>query len=304
MNAALDAGFCLLLLSAGVVGLVTVDQAPPATPGRADAVADALATTTAQVDYSLTPDVDALNASGAAVADEETFAPDSPEFDRTSHGSLAGLLARAATASGGVALDAVEPNATTEPDIHPLTRTRSGFVRAVGDAVLARTGARVRVDATWRPYPDAPVGGQLGVGPDPPAGRVHAASLVIPTGVEPLPPSARTDFDALGAAVADRTVAVLVPAGPARVTLRGDDPTAALVRHRYARLASATNASLSEPLATEDTRAANERVARRLEARFTGDLRAAHDTPMEAAEAVSVDSVRIVVRTWPASEGI
>lgn len=303
MNAAFDAGVCLLLVSAGVVGLVTVDQAPPATPGRADAVADALATTTAQVDYSLTADRRALNASGVAVAGEGTFAPDSPELDRTAHGSLAGLLARAAVAESGVAPDATDPDATTEVLPGPLTATRAGFGRGVANAVLARTGARVRVDATWRPYRGAPVGGHLGVGPEPPAGRVHAATLVVPTGSEPVPRSARADFERLGAAVADRTVAVLVPAAPARVTLRGDDPTAALVRHRYVRLARATNASLAEPLATEDTHAANARIARRLEARMTADLRRAHDTPDAAAEAVSVDSVRIVVRTWSASEG-
>lgn len=305
MNAAIDAVVFLLLVSAAVVGLITVEQSPPATSGNADAVADALATTTAQVDYSLAPGVRGMAASGAA-SDRPDIALDSPELDRTAHGSLAGLLARATTATSGVDLaSSVGPNTgASSADIPPLTRTRASFRSGVRDAVRARTGATVRVDATWRPYPGAPVGGSVGVGPAPPADGVHAATLVVPTGVDSVPGSARTTFESLGAAVAERTVAVLLPPGPARITLRGDDPAAALVRHRYARLEAETNASLAEPLATEDTEAANERLAAVLAPRVTDDLRARYDTPGAAADAVSVASVRVVVRTWSPSSGV
>ena len=304
MNAAVDAVVFLLLVSAAVVGLVTVEQSPPATSGNADAVADSLATTTAQVDYSLAPGVREMTAN-AATPNAPDIPLDSPELDRTAHGSLAGLLARAATTTSGVDLaPGGDANATTAPvDLPPLTRTRASFRSGVRDAVRARTGATVRVDATWQPYPGAPVGSGVGVGPTPPADGVHAATLVIPTGVDSSPESATTDFDSLGAAVAERTVAVLVPPGPARITLRGDDPAAALVRHRYARLESETNASLSEPLATEDTEEANARVAAALAPRFAEDLRARYDSPADAAESVSVSSVRIVVRTWSPSRG-
>ncbi|QCC48281.1 DUF7284 family protein [Halobellus limi] len=302
MNVAIDAVVFLLLVSAAVVGLVTVEQSPPATAGEADAVADALATTTAQVDYSLAPGVRGM-AANETTSDAPDIALDSPELDRTAHGSLAGLLARAATTTSGIDSAAtVDANATAGPAaVPPLTRTRASFRNGVEDAVRARTGSSVRVDATWQPYPGAPVGGAVGVGPEPPADGVHAATLVVPTGVDSIPASAARDFDSLGAAVAERTVAVLVPAGPARITLRGDDPAAALVRHRYARLETETNASLAEPLATEDTEAANERIAAALAPRFTEDLRARYDAPAAAAEAVSVSSVRIVVRTWSPS---
>jgi len=313
MNVAIDAVVCLLLVSAAVVGLVTVEQSPPATPGRADAVADTLATTTAQVDYSLAPGVRELAASeeGPDVSDVPL---DSPELDRTAHGSLAELLARATTATSGVDLaDSGNRSAATPPrdaEVPPLTRTRATFRRDVADAVRARTGATVRIDATWRPYPGAPVGGAVGVGPKPPRDGVHAATLIVPTGVEPIPRSATWDFESLGAAVAERTVAVLVPAGPAKTTLRGNDPSASLLRHRYARLEtaingtdSAENVSIAAPLATEDTGAANERLADAIAPRVTADLRARYDTPTAAADAVSVSSVRIVVRTWSASAG-
>jgi hypothetical protein len=289
MNAAIDAVVALLLISAAVGVVVTGGGAPASAtdPGRADAVADALAATTATVNYSLTPGVAESNRSTVGTGDG------TPELHRTTHGSLAGLLARATTASSGVARG-------TGPPEEPLTRTRVGFRRAVADAVRARTGAFVRIDAVWQPYPDAPVAGRVGVGPEPPGDAVHAATLTIPTGVEPIPAAATVTFEALGRAVAARTVGVLVPHGAARVTLRGGGSEATLVAHRYARLAAATNASVADPLGTEDTAAANARVAEALGARMATDLRSRYDHPGQAAEAVSVSSVRIVVRTWAA----
>ena len=291
MNAAVDAVMALLLISAAVGVVVTGGGAPTsaADPDRADAVADALAATTATVNYSLAPGAAELNRS--AMGTGRRPGGGTPELRRTTHGSLAGLLARAATASSGVAAGAGPPE-------EPITRTRVGFRRAVADAVRARTGAFVRIDAVWRPYPDAPVAGRVGVGPDPQGDAVHAATLTIPTGVEPIPAAATVTFEALGRAVAARTVEVLVPQGAAQVTLRGGGSEAALVAHRYARLAAATNASVAAPLATEDTAAANARVAEALGARMATDLRSRYDHPGQAVEAVSVSSVRIVVRTW------
>ena len=294
MNAAIDAAVALLLISAAVGVVVTADQSPatPADSGRADAVADTLAATTAAVNYSLEPGVQELNRSETG-SDRSNWT-DTPEVERTAHGSLAGLLARATTATSGVAT----ADRHSGPGAEPLARTRAGLSRSVRDAVRARTGAGVRIDATWRPYPEAPVGGHVGVGPEPPADGVHTATLVVPTGVEPIPATATVDFGWLGQAVADRTVEVLVPAGAARVTLRGDDPEATLVAHRYTQLAARTNTSLAEPLATEDTAAANARVADSLGERMAADLRRNYDHPSDAADAVSVSSVRIVVRTW------
>ena len=296
MNAAVDAVIALLLISAAVGVVVTGGgvQAPDPAPDRADAVADALAATTATVNYSLAPGVRELNRPTANAG--RNSLDGNPELRRTAHGSLAGLLARATTASSGVSADAGPPE-------EPLTRTRAGLRRAVQDAVLARTGAGVRIDAVWRPYPGAPVGGRIGAGPEPSGDDVHAATLDIPTGVDPVPAEATVTFEALGRAVAARTVEIVVPSDAARATLRGDDPTAALVAHRYARLANATNTSLAAPLATEDTAAANARLTGALADRMTAELEAEYDRPGRAAEAVSVSSVRITVRTWGDRQG-
>lgn len=299
MNAAIDAAVALLLISAAVGVVVTADQSPatPSDSGRADAVADTLAATTASVNYSLASGVRELNRSGTG--SNRTNWADTPEVERTAHGSLAGLLARATTATSGV----VAADRHIDAGVEPLTEARTGLERSVRDAVRARTGSGVRIDATWRPYPEAPVGGHVGVGPEPPADGVHTATLVVPTGIEPIPATATVDFGWLGQAVADRTVQVLVPAGAARVTLRGDDPEATLLAHRYAQLAARTNTSLSEPLATEDTTAANARVVDSLGERMAADLERSYDHPSDAAEAVSVSSVRIVVRTWSGPGG-
>ena len=299
MNAAIDAAVALLLISAAVGVVVTADHSPatPSDSGRADAVADALAATTASVNHSLAPGVRQLNRSETGT-DRSNWG-ETPDVERTAHGSLAGLLARATTATSGV----VAADRHADPEAEPLTRTRLGLRRSVRDAVRARTGAGVRIDAMWQPYPEAPVGGHVGVGPEPPTDGVHTATLVVPTGVDPIPATATVDFGWLGNAVADRAVEVLVPAGAARVTLRGDDPEAALVAHRYAQLAGRTNTSLAEPLATEDTAAANTRVADSLGERMAADLRRNYDHPSDAADAVSVSSVRIVVRTWSGPGG-
>jgi hypothetical protein len=299
MNAAVDAAIALLLISAAVGVVVTADRSPAASPttDRADAVADTLAATTAAINYSLAPGVRELNRSEGVP--DRAVRPDTPGLDRTAHGSLAGLLARAATATSGV----VAADADADPEEVPLTRTRAGFERAVRDAVRARTGAGVRVDARWRPYPDAPVGGRVGVGPAPPSDGVHTATLVVPTGVEPIPTTPTTNFAWLGRAVASRSVNVLVAPGPARITLRGDDPEAALLAHRYARLAARTNTSVAEPLATEDTAAANARIADALAERMAADLRSNYERPSDAADAISVSSVRIVVSVWNGPEG-
>ncbi|WP_221625629.1 DUF7284 family protein [Halobellus ruber] len=295
MNAAIDAVVALLLISAAVGVVVTGGTTTPEPePDRADATADAVAATTATVNYSLVSGVRELNRSAGGT--ERRIRAGNPELHRTTHGSLAGLLARAATASSGVVAD----GESGQPEREPLTRTWAGFRRAVRDAVRARVGARVRIDAVWRPYPDAPVGGRVGVGPEPPGDGVHAATLTIPTGVEPVPVEATVAFETLGHAVAARTVEILVPQDAARVTLRGDDPEASLLAHRYTRLARATNASVSGPLATEDTDAANARLTDALATRMTAALRAEYDSPSRAADAVSVSSVRIVVRTWAA----
>lgn len=294
VNAAVDAAVFFLLLGAAVLGVTTAGAGTPADAAtvdgdRPDDVGTVLATSTAAVNYSLAPGARRANAGDGGVVFERTTGP---EFERTAHGSLAGLLARAAVGTAGF-------------DGAPVTHARNDLRTAVRGAVASRVSTvGLRVDAVWQPYPGAPVAGRVAVGESPPdAGPVDAATLTVPTGTDPVSPREARDFASLSGAVADRTVDVLAPAGRMRLALRDDAPVSTLARHRYARLAAELGPPVTDAVADANTRAANRRLAAALAPRIESDLRARYDSPETAAAAVSVSEVRIVVRAWDAGRG-
>ncbi|SDQ72994.1 DUF7284 family protein [Halopelagius longus] len=283
MNAAVDAAVCLLLVGAAVFGVTAVsDPVETGDSTRTDAAAETLATSTATVEYSLRPGTGPVRGTPAAFPREN-----GSEFRRTTHGTLAGLLARAAVATAGFGNDS-------------LTGARDDFPRAVRGAVTgAFEASSLRVDAVWRPYPGSTVGGRVGVGAKPPsAATVHAATLSVPSGVEPVPSSAADDFGTLASAVAERTVEALVPPEAASLALRGDYPVSALMWHRYGRLGHELGVPVERDLRAENTTALNRRLADALAPAVEADLRDRFESPEAAAEAVEVHRVRVVVRTW------
>lgn len=283
MNAALDAAVCLLLVGAAVFGVTAAsDPVETGDSTRTDAVAETLATSTATVEYALRPGTGPVRGTSAPFP-----RANGSDFRRTTHGTLAGLLARAAVDTAGF-------------DDSPLSGSRTDLRRAVKDAVAgAFETSSLRIDAVWRPYPGSTVGGRVGVGAEPPAtATVHAATLSVPSGVEPIPPSAATDFQTLSAAVADRIVETLVPPETASVALRSEYPVSALTRHRYGRLGYELGVPVERDLGTENTTALNRRLADALAPAVESNLRERFDSPAAAAEAVEVHRVRIVVRAW------
>lgn len=293
VNAAVDAAVFFLLLGAAVLGVTAADtgESAAAVDGdRPDAVGTVLATSTATVNYSLAPGARRANSEEADGVSSVHFERTAgPEFERTTHGSLAGLLARAAVGTAGF-------------DGAPVTHARDDLRAAVRGAVASRISTvGLRVDAVWRPYPGAPVGGRVAIGRVPPDGEaVDAATLTVPTGAEPFSPRETRDFASLSGAVADRTVDVLAPAGPMRLALRDDAPVSTLARYRYARLAAELNVSVTDAVADADTRTANRRLSSAFASRVESDLRARYDSPEAAAAAVSASEVRVVVRAWDA----
>lgn len=281
-----DAALCLVLVSAAVVALADAPTAPPADAGRADAVAETLATSTAAVNYTLAPprraDGDRDAAAGSRV---------DPPVVRTRHGSLAGLLADGAV--GGLRIDGERP-----------TRASDGFRRAVREAVAAALPVRGRVVASWRPYAGARVEGRLTVGPTPPAdARVRAATLTVPSGTSAgnATAAARADgYRGVAALVAESLVDGLFPPRRTALALRDGPPTAAIVRHRYRRIASSFGAEPNGTLADGRGEAAADRLTAAAADATEADLRRRFDSPAAAAEAVEIDRVRIVVRTWAA----
>lgn len=276
---ALDACLCLLLISAAAV---TVTSAPGASGGvedtnRADAVAETLTATTAEVSYRLRP-VPGSNDDG------------NPEFERVAHGTLASLLADAAVR-------------TVRVDGAALTGTSGGFADAVRETVRERLPPRTRVVVRWEPYPGAHIGRQFAVGPSPPPDSdLHAETIRAPSGVDS--PSAEAasaasqGFDALARTVAESLVRGLLPPAKGRLALGGDAPVDDLVRHRYRRASEAYGVDTASAIEQADTREANRRIAAAMREQVAADLRNRTESPGEAAASLELATVEISVRTW------
>ncbi|QGX94694.1 hypothetical protein EI982_07745 [Haloplanus rallus] len=278
----LDGVFCLLLISAAVVTVTTATPREPVGEGRAADVASTLATSTATVNYTLTPRTELTDV-------EET--EDDDAFGRTAHGTLAELLARAAVGEltvGG----------------RPLSHERAGLSRAVVRAVEAAVRTNnTRITAVWRPYPNASVTGRIAVGSRPPPDvSVHAATLTVPSGL----PATRTDARTAAATNGMAGVADAVAAGvvdglfpPTRTRQAAGGRASSLVRHRYRLAERRFGADGRATPADGDVDDANDRLAAALSERVARDLRGSNASASAAAERVGVGRVRIVVRTWP-----
>ncbi|MEF8856258.1 MAG: hypothetical protein V5A16_02415 [Haloplanus sp.] len=279
----LDGLLCLLLISAAVVTATTATPREPVGEGRASDVASTLTTTTASVNYTLTPRFETTRVD----------APNDATFDRTAHGTLAELLARAAVARITV-------------DGERLSYARDGFGRAVVRAVRGAIQANhTRITAVWQPYPESSVVGRLVVGDRPPPDRpVHAAAVAVPSGFPTRERAIRRaarnrEVDGVADTAADGIVAGLFPPTRTRIAASGTTPSAALIRHRYHRTAHRIGSAPPTDLGDGGVEAANERLETALAERVARDLRTRNTSATAAADAARLGRVRIVVRTWP-----
>lgn len=170
VSAVLDVSVSLLLVSAAVVTLLSAPTpGPDPAEGRADEVATTLAGSTAAVVYE-----------------------DRGET-RTVRGTHAGLLA-----------DAAVSNRTPASG-----RSLRSAVANVTRPVLGGAGWRAQVVATWRPFDGANDVAEVRVGSPPPDGvDVHAATMAVPSGLDPIREKARIaaerrGFDGVAAALAE-----------------------------------------------------------------------------------------------------
>lgn len=250
ISTVVDAVVFLSLLSAAVL----VVSVPPAEPTHlpADETATLLATGTATVTY------------------------EGPTEQRRATGSYAGLLARAALADAG-------PGDRTPP-------VAARFRRAVRGAVGGVVGPRTHVSARWRPYPDAPVAGAVGVGTEPPAGAdVHAATVRVPV---PLPAggdggrTVREEAEGIARAVVRGAV-------PGEWTaLPRSRPVRESARDRLLRFGGTGATAAGSP---PETRAA---ARTELADRLAADMRRRHRDPAAARENTDPWSVTVTVRRW------
>lgn len=292
VSSVLDAALFALFVGGAIVTL-TLPAAPAPTEDRADAVADTLATSTADLEYTLAP--------GARRANDDLVAfpwTSGPAFDRTAHGTFAEHIAVAAV--GTVAIDGQQ-----------VTHTYDDFTATVANTTRNATRSReqqVAVRAVWEPYPSAPLRGAVTVGPTPPpAADVHAAALTVDSDL-PATRAAALDaardggYEAVAGTVADAVVRGYFPPNATRQALLADYPTNRLVDYRYRRfgalLGTDLSASVNVAANNRSVTGANARLRAALAERLDADMRRRFETPRAAARAVRVGDVHVTVRTW------
>lgn len=287
VSTVVDVSLCLLLVSAAI-GTLTLPPGAAGTPHEGpnpSATVEALAAGTVSVSYDL--DTAGLETAGAGIGA-------TGEVERVAHGSYASLLAEAAV-----------ENATLAG--RELSGASDGFERQVAAATLTAmraTGGRTRVTATWTPYHGAPTRGVASAGPRPPPdATVAAASLTVPNRFRPTRERARRaarrdGYAGVARVLARATVAGWFPPRDARLALRGDAPVDALLAARYNRTAAVLGTSVADPVGAVEPRRANARLVAALASRYEADLRDRFDSPAEAAGAIRIGEVRVVVATW------
>ncbi|WP_435361292.1 DUF7284 family protein [Haloarchaeobius sp. DFWS5] len=291
VSTVVDVALCLLLVSASVVVLVGVGgPTEPVDTTAADHAATLLTGTTATANYSLAPG--ARRADQSLVPFPQTAGT---AFDRTAHGSVAQLLARAAVANATIAGT-------------PISHASDDFEVAVSNATRVRLdpiSQDWQVVSLWRPTPGDSVRGQITVGADPPPRAAVSTAVVrvrvgdsrrVGTG------DASHSFDTLAAETAADTLRVLYPPQQSHLALLGDYPTDRLTTYRYRRVAGLLGVDLAGTVAEADAARANQRLARGLAPRLAPTLRDRFDSPRTARAAVDrrVGTVLVVVRTWSA----
>ncbi len=274
-----DVTLCLLLVSASAFVLVGVQSPRAAT---ADSVATPAHESTAESSAESTATV--LATSTATV--NYTIRSGRGALPRTTHDTLAGLLA-----------DAAVTNATAGGT--ELLPTSDGFEGGVASHVRTRLAVgsetRTHIVVRWKPYRDAHLGGRFAVGSPPPRdATVRAATLSVPSGL----PTVRSDaidaarrerYRGVARVVATGIVAGFLPRPATEIARRDRLPVAVTVENRRQRLRRQYDI---------DRGGTRRELVRATTAAIESDLRSTFETPEAAAKSVAVGRAKFVVRTW------
>ncbi|NUC71131.1 hypothetical protein HTZ84_02195 [Haloterrigena sp. SYSU A558-1] len=228
VSTVLDVAFALLLVSASVLllglSLPTTDGSLEET--RADRTAETLSGSTVAVSYDL-----------ESIAESDRY--EEPEtvddYERTTYGSATGVLAEAAVA-----------NATIGDG--RLIRYADSFADSVAASVDGRfTGSNrnVHVVASWRPYEDASIRGEVTAGQrPPPTADTTAATTTASSGTPALNSSElatayadEEDIDALAEPIARSIVRGYFPPERTQLTLERRGLDRAVTTTHYLELA-------------------------------------------------------------------
>lgn len=303
INTVVDVSLAVLFISIAVLALsmVPVQSGEQRTSERADRTADILASSTAGVTYSME------EAAETAVDGDLSDAYPNVELERTTHGSLASLIASLAVA-----------NATIESSgdqIRPPGEKRE-FARVLDERLqtaLVETSVETHVRAVWEPYDGAPLAGETTVGQRPPRDvSTTAATVKVPSGFESVPdaslePIGEESYRALSEIIAETVVEGYLPQAESKRVLEGSDLEQALALERYRQMATAIESvDTAEKVLSEireppvRTATANEVLTELLADQFEADLRRSFDSVTNAVAAIDVNTVTIVVKTWEA----
>lgn len=287
VSTVLDVTLFLLLVGAAVATLVMVPQeVPPEEGDPADETVELLATSTAQVQYTIEPGLDHERAGSDG---EREFDP----YRRTAQDSVANLLAAAAVS-------------TAELEGEQLMRHGVAFergVRNVTEPRITRENVTTEVRARWEPYPDAPLSGTVRAGArPPPVVDVHAATVTVDTGMANVSAEAHRAAENRGfAGVADilatATIEGYLPFDETRMAAYSGYPSDDLLQARFEAMEHALEPDPPNYDSGEGT-AAMETLQEALADRYEADLRERFEDPAAAAAAVEIDRATVTVRTW------
>ena len=237
----------------------------------------------------------------AAVATLTVDFPDSTPDPTPNADEIAGVLATSTTAVhaddrvthrtafGHLAAAAVT-NATVGDDALAASSDPSEVQADVENDLEDRTA----VTATWQPYPNASIAGDVAVGePPPPDAAVGSTATTVDIGLQPV---TGDGFECLSRSLADAVIAWLFPPSQLRPALV-DGRTADETAERYRRTATTVDASVEEELTEANPHAINDELSSALAPKLEAELRDEFDTPESAAEHISTE-VEIVVRRW------
>ncbi len=304
LSSVADVSLALVLVLAGVTALVTVVDTGRTDhdPSRSAHTAETLGASTFDVSYSLAPilvdDSEHVPAVGA-----ESAPYDSADFDRSTHGSATGHVARAA-------LSKARFPGGQEP-VYPLA-VGAGYERMLGQRLLVSlvgSSFATNVTAIWEPFDGATVRGVASFGQ--PIPRETERSVVRTTVSSELP-SARTaavdaatasnGYAAVAAVVADAIVNGSI--GGTQRELETTGVERAVTVSRFLRFADGVDGldrrSLGDALgrSSADADAMTRLLSDTLATQLRTELHSTFETPGEAARAVSTGEVTVAVTTW------
>lgn len=287
VSTVLDVSLFLLLVGAAAATLVMVPhEVPPAEGDPADETVELLATSTAQVQYTIEPGLDHERARADG---ERALDP----YHRTTQDSVANLLGVAAVS-------------TAELDGERLMGHGVAFERRVQNVTesrITRENVSTAVHTRWEPYPDAPLSGTVTAGErPPPAVDVHAATVTVDSGMANVSAEAHRAADNRGYAgvatvLADATIEGYLPFDEIRMAAYGGYPSDDLLQARFEGMEHALEPD-SPNYDDGDGTEALETLEDALADRYEADLRERYDDPAAAAADVDVDRATVTVRTW------